>query len=257
MATNLIKPTERRAAELANEAGRLRGELERFGWKDDRADRTEERADYLEYDVFTTFRPSAQRVPASFISSVQAWFSACLALMEANMRGRASELRSPLSGFKGDFMTREEQYAAADTITRSQALVSSIPRYIEDRLYDLELMVAQAYLGDELKEADVLLKAGHTRAAGAVAGVLLERHLKTLCTKASPPITLLKSDTISKLNDKLKGASVYDAVQWRKVQWVGDIRNQCDHARTADPRRDDVRDLIAEVRKFVSAFTPP
>jgi hypothetical protein len=59
---------------------------------------------------------------------------------------------------------------------------------------------------------------------------------------------------ISGLNDILKTAVVYDVVTWRKVQVMGDIRNQCDHAGSEEPRAEDVKDLIAEVKKFTALF---
>jgi hypothetical protein len=80
--------------------------------------------------------------------------------------------------------------------------------------------------------------------------------MKLLCDRHQPPISYPASATISKLNDLLKNAGIYDLVQWRKVQWMGDIRNSCDHARTAEPNKQDVEDLIGEVRKFIILFVP-
>jgi hypothetical protein len=136
-----------------------------------------------------------------------------------------------------------------------QSIVSSIPKYIEMKLNDMELSISQAYLGDQLTAAQVLIKAGHIRAAGAVAGVLLERHLKMLCDHHGPPIKYKKADGISALNNLLKNTIYYDTAIWRKVQWMGDVRNSCDHARTPEPRKEDVSDLIEEVKKFITLFT--
>jgi hypothetical protein len=122
------------------------------------------------------------------------------------------------------------------------------------RLHDVELAVAQAYVHDELSEAEVLLKARFIRAAGAIVGVLLERHLKLLCDRHHPRISYTKSPAISQLNDLLRDRGVYDVAQWRRVQWMGDVRNSCDHARTTEPPEKDVEDLIREVGKFVSLF---
>jgi len=84
--------------------------------------------------------------------------------------------------------------------------------------------------------------------------VLLERHLKTLADRRQPPLKYGKTAGISKLNDMLHQAGVYGTAPWRKVQWMADIRNQCDHAGTAEPKKEEVEDLIAEVRKFVALF---
>ncbi len=159
---------------------------------------------------------------------------------------------SMLDHLKEDFMTIDGQFEMTRKITQMMGIIGSIPHYLEGRLHDLELEVAQAYVGQELLEAEVLLKAGHVRAAGAIAGVLLERHLKLLCDRHTPPIKYGKDDGISKLNDKLKNEGFYDIAQWRKVQWMSDTRNKCDHAGTVDPRHQDIADLIAEVGKFVS-----
>src|SRR5262249_15332370 len=141
---------------------------------------------------------------------------------------------------------------ATHILLHMKGIVASVPAYIESRLHNIELVVADTLMGDLLKEAETLLKAGYVRAAGALAGVMLERHLKMLCDRRSPPISYGDKATISKLNDSLRDALVYDQVAWRKVQWMGDIRNSCDHARSDEPKSDDVRDLINEVRKFAA-----
>lgn len=153
-----------------------------------------------------------------------------------------------------EYMTFANQLALAGRIRQMQALVGSIPQYLEGHLHDVELAVAQAYVSDQLAEAGILLKAGHVRAAGAVAGVLLERHLKLLCDRHQPPLKYPKSAAISRLNDLLKDAAVYDVAQWRKVQWMGDVRNSCDHAHTDEPRKEHVADLIAEAGKFIALY---
>ncbi len=152
-------------------------------------------------------------------------------------------------------MTFSNQVDMASKIVQVKAIVGSIPHYLDGRLHDLELAVAQAYVNDQLTEAETLLKASHIRAAGAVAGVLLEHHLKLLCDRHQPSIKYTKTAGISKLNDLLKDAAVYDVPQWRKVQWMGDVRNSCDHAHTSEPSKNDVADLTVEVRKFVALFT--
>ncbi|MGI9165492.1 MAG: hypothetical protein ACR2G5_03750 [Pyrinomonadaceae bacterium] len=82
------------------------------------------------------------------------------------------------------------------------------------------------------------------RAAGAVAGVVLEAHLQRIATNHSLRITK-KEPTISDLNDPLKAAGVYDIPTWRKIQHLADLRNLCDHKKTREPTDSEVRDLIA------------
>jgi hypothetical protein len=268
----IIEVIQEKANELSKEGDKLLEDLEAFGWKDKRPERTEARREETHMDPLRRIGivdiPATSRIPRDFIHQYHKWYASCLALIETNMPSRREELTRIHEGAKGakvnqnamldllrqDHITFSGQIVIARNITQIKAIVGSVPHYLDGRLHDLELAVAQAYVGDQLTEAQVLLKGGYVRAAGAVAGVLLERHLKLLCDRHQPPIKYTKTVGISKLNDLLKDAAVYDVSQWRKVQWMGDVRNSCDHAHTVEPRKEDVADLIAEVKKFVSLF---
>lgn len=107
---------------------------------------------------------------------------------------------------------------------------------------------------DALKKAQLLLQTGYITAAGAIAGVELERHLKLLCDRQQPPLLYGSSDGISKVNDVLKKAGIYDQVQWRQIQVMADVRNNCDHPGTNPPNRDDIGNLIKNVQSLVASF---
>jgi hypothetical protein len=102
-------------------------------------------------------------------------------------------------------------------------------------------------LDDELATARELLKAKHLRAAGIVAGVVLERHLKRLITNHG--VTFRKVPQIASLNDALKAAEVYDVPQWRRIQHLADVRNLCGHDGEREPTKDEVNELISGVDK--------
>jgi hypothetical protein len=270
---SIIQAIEKRCAEQVKKGDDLLKALETFGWEDTRPKRTEGRSEQIPLSLDVGFyqtvdKPATARIPSDFIRDYHKWYSGSLALVESNMPSRASELIILHEGLKGakdaptpmvrmlesDYIIFPTQLAMASRIRQIQSVVASIAAYMKARLYDVELAVAQAYVNDELSEAEVLLKSGFTRASGGIAGVLVERHLKLLCDRHHPPIRRTKSAGISRLNDLLKDADVYDVAQWRRVQWMGDVRNSCDHARTTEPRKEDVEDLIKEVRKFVSLF---
>lgn len=243
-------------------------ELEQFGWKDDRPRRTKAKTELEFSSDLIIETPATATIPPEFVRHYHSWYAACLALVEANMPSRLAELarihedpkESNVSGtsmrklLKRGIMSMGQQGQIQNNLVHMAAIVESVPDYLEGRLHDIELAVAQIYVGDQLLEAEALLKAGYVRPAGAMAGVLLERHLKTLCDHHQPPIKYQKVATISKLNDLLKNAGAYDVAQWRKVQWMGDIRNGCDHANKTEPKKGDVADLIGEVKKFVALF---
>ena len=101
----------------------------------------------------------------------------------------------------------------------------------------------------ELDAAAELAKKKFLRGAGATAGVVLEKHLRQVCSNHSVKI-LKKAPTISYLNDLLKEADVVDVQKWRFIQHLGDIRNQCDHDKK-EPTAEAVNDLIAGVAKTI------
>lgn len=107
--------------------------------------------------------------------------------------------------------------------------------------------------GEPLFEAKILFKTGYFPAAGAMAGVVLEQHLKALCFNQTPPLTP-RGNTISPLSEALKAAEVYDQTQHRRVQVMGDIRNRCGHAVSNPPSREEVWELIENVDNFLSSY---
>jgi len=114
--------------------------------------------------------------------------------------------------------------------------------------------VLQAELFDsELDAARELYKTGHLRAAGTVAGVVLERHLSVFAKNQGVPMRK-KNPTISDWNDVLKAGEKVDMPTWRFIQWLGDIRNLCTHKKDREPTADEVRELIDGVDKLTKTL---
>lgn len=119
-----------------------------------------------------------------------------------------------------------------------------------------ELLSNSAALGtadEPLCEAKALFRAGYFSAAGAAAGVVLERHLKQLCTNQTPSV-IARGETINPLNDALKSAQVYDQTQHRRIQVMGDIRNRCSHSVSNPPSKEEVWELIEDVGSFICSY---
>jgi hypothetical protein len=88
-------------------------------------------------------------------------------------------------------------------------IVEGLKRRFSSTLYDIRTLVQADLFDNELDVADELLNKGFLRAAGAVAGVVLEGHLGEVCTKHSIKV-MKKSPTIADYNDALKAANVID-----------------------------------------------
>ena len=49
---------------------------------------------------------------------------------------------------------------------------------------------------------------------------------------------------LSDYNDLLKENDVYDVSMWRKILYLSDVRNKCDHDKGKEPTKEEVKDLI-------------
>lgn len=150
------------------------------------------------------------------------------------------EAFSHYSVFVSKFQQQTEILSSA--FSRLDSLLADIGAVLQAELFD-----------DELSVANELLKKSHFRAAGAVAGVVVERHLDQVASAHSVTIRKAKP-TISDLNDALKAAEVYDVPDWRFIQRLGDIRNLCVHSKDREPIRDEVNDLITGADKIVKTI---
>lgn len=115
---------------------------------------------------------------------------------------------------------------------------------------DSVLADVEGELYAELKDAEIntaksLIRVS-PRAAGALAAVVLEGYLQKVCANHGIKFRK-KAPTISDFNNALKNAKVYGTPTWRKVSYLGDLRNLCTHKKQDTPSRDQVNELIGGV----------
>lgn len=115
---------------------------------------------------------------------------------------------------------------------RIDALVANIEGELYSELKDSELAVAR-------RLAKVSL-----RAAGALAGVVVEGHMQKVADAHGVALQK-RNPTIADLIDPLKGAGLIDTPTWRKICYLADIRNLCCHRKSDEPTAEQVDDLIA------------
>jgi len=126
--------------------------------------------------------------------------------------------------------------------TRLASVLGNIEGTVRAELFDNELDIA------------LELQKGHLRAAGAVAGVVLERHLQQIAHSHGVRVAK-KQPTLADLNDPLKAAAIYDVPRWRQIQRLADLRNLCVHHREREPTPDEVRELIDTTRAVVKSIS--
>ncbi|HQU08005.1 MAG: hypothetical protein B7X04_03250 [Parcubacteria group bacterium 21-54-25] len=138
--------------------------------------------------------------------------------------------------------------AAIPKFRQQVKIIETLQKTFDGSLFDIRALLQADLFDDELDASDELKKKGFLRAAGALAGVVLESHLREVCSTHSISIKK-KRPTIADYNDALKNANVIDVPVWRNVQFLADIRNICDHKTGREPKEQEVEDLVTGVRK--------
>lgn len=128
-------------------------------------------------------------------------------------------------------------------------ILSSAKERFKSVLFDIKDIVQADIFDSELETAKELNKKGFIRAAGAVSGVVLEKHLAHVCSLHN--LSSRKSHpSISEWNQLLKDNDILDTPTWRFIQHLGDIRNLCDHGKEREPTKEEVNDFIIGVDKI-------
>ena len=212
----------------------------------------------------------------SFSAEYQAWYSEAKTLVRQLLRDRLDDFCGYYEKPKLRKEVTYESYRISDYLLGLQMTdalggvllgpSAAIPRFeqqlaivkaVSDRfkssLFDIRQLVQADLFDSELEAAEALVKHGFLRAAGALAGVVMERHLAQVCDNHGISLRK-KAPTIADFNEALKEADVVDIPQWRFNQHLGDIRNLCDHDKDAEPTKEQVNDLVDGVRKLTKTL---
>lgn len=131
-------------------------------------------------------------------------------------------------------------------------ILKSAQKRFDSALFDISDVLQADLFDSELDAAASLAKNGFVRAAGAVSGVVLEKHLGHVC--AQHGLKSKKSHpTIADFYQLLKDAGVIDTPMWRFIQHLADIRNLCDHGKDREPTKDEVLEMIDGVKKVAKS----
>lgn len=149
--------------------------------------------------------------------------------------------------FSSDLRVVKQYIKVQNDLLRSAQLVFA------SSLVDIAAVVQADLFDSELDAARELLGKRFLRAAGVIAGVVLERHLAQVA--ASHNLTIRKQNpTIGDFNELLKKERVVDVPAWRQIQRLGDLRNLCAHDREREPTEEEVDEIIEGADKYTKTL---
>lgn len=210
------------------------------------------------------------KVP-SFREDYDAWYSVAMQLVRQVLPDRLDDF---VKQYKDDkrkditFLTYTiSDYMLGTSFTRGfEAGVDgheAIPRFkqqvrilhaakdrLASNLFDMTEVLQAELFDDEVDAARELVKKGFLRGAGAISGVVLEKHLANVCDKHAVKLRK-RNPTINDFNEALKQHDVIDIPTWRFIQHLGDLRNLCDHNKDREPKREELDDLLDGVSKIM------
>ena len=129
-------------------------------------------------------------------------------------------------------------------------ILKSLETRFNSSLYDIKQLLQADLFDSEIDAARELCKKGFYRAAGAICGVVIEKHLSEVCKQREIKVNK-KNPVINDYNQLLKDNDVIDTPTWRYIQRLGDLRNLCDHKKAEEPTEDNIKDLIEGTDKVI------
>jgi hypothetical protein len=126
-------------------------------------------------------------------------------------------------------------------------LLAAIDDYKGGYLNKIRDLIQAEVFESELEQAEDLLHTGYLTPAAVIAGTVLETTIRQMCLDKQ--IAIGKLD---KMNADLAKAGVYNSLVQKQITALAGIRNSAAHGKPADFGRDDVANMIRDVRRFAA-----
>ena len=132
------------------------------------------------------------------------------------------------------------------------SILTSLKSRFDSSLYEIKELLQSDLFNSELEAAKELQKKGFRRAAGAICGVVIERHLSQVCARRGIKVSK-KNPSINDYKSLLQTNDVIDVSQMRRIELMADIRNKCDHSKKEEPTDDDISEIISGTNKIIKS----
>lgn len=137
------------------------------------------------------------------------------------------------------------------------SIVKAAAKRLDSSLHEIKQLVQADLFDSELDASKELMNSGFLPAAGMMAAVVMERHLAQVCENHGIGFKKEKEKlTINDFNKGLKDNNVIDTSEWRRNQYLGDLRNSCAHYNKGEEvTKEKVEELIGGVTRIIKTLS--
>ncbi len=217
----------------------------------------------------------------SFKKEYQQWYSAALAVVRQLLPDRLEDFRAyyrepyskdhseyenyRISDYLAGYYTATDSFGtwvdmSKDTVVlelfRQQlAIVKGAPGMLASSLHKIKQLVQADLFDSELEAAKALSDSGFSRAAGVMAGVIMEKQLAQVCENYKLKLQK-RHPTINDFNKILVENNAIDGSESEFIKYLGSIRNSCAHHNEGKAVTEErVTDLIKGVKKLIKTLS--
>jgi len=206
------------------------------------------------------------KVQHSLIIDYQKWFSSSHYLINEYLPERAETFKTLYKESIAKKLTLSNSnlgtgpsarsnyiYSWKNSFSTQRGILLGIPLLAEIKEKSLRKILTIDIVNSEIDEAELLYDNKHYRAAGAVAGVALERYLKTSCEINGIEYSKNGISSLAQLL-YLQKPPVIDSTILNHMNFLGRIRDDCDHANdiSNEELMKRVRILIDQTKEYSS-----
>ena len=210
----------------------------------------------------------------SFNHAYQSWYSSAQAVIKKLLPGRLADFISLYEQPKGRKEIRQDNYVIEDylkdiTVTagfdkkvvagpadaipvfqQQMNILNTVLERLDSSLFDMERLLQADLLDRELQMARQLAKDKFLRSAGAICGVILEKHFWQLC-QVHQIKPAKKNMLIKDFNELFKKQEVYGFETARFVEYLGDLWTLCCKNKKEMPTGEEASELIDGTEKVI------
>ncbi|MCX5891014.1 MAG: hypothetical protein NTY36_16455 [Deltaproteobacteria bacterium] len=198
-----------------------------------------------------------------FQSNYQLWYTKALAPVQSLLPGRLKDFKAFYKDYIEGILINNERLSMVDGFrsTTSNAvdqqilILKSIIAFIDNIIYNINNVINKELSNSDLNSAKNLLNSNYLRAAGAIAGLVLERHLRMVCIKNGYQKIDNRCPEIKDYRKHLLLKEIIDYTDNNGIERLATIRNLCCHAKDREPRREEVYELIQGVERIIAKLT--